>query len=470
MVANSHDTYRYLTRYALFLIIGSFLLFIIILQYIVIQEKKLSDKIYPNVYIDNTPVGYKTKQEASQVFQKKNQELQNISITVLYEDKAIATFSAEKLNIRSNGEEVIERSYLIGRSTHGPSRLYQKIASLFTVKSFHFTTHIIYDDHPIAPFIETLKDEYDKPAKNALFTFENGRVVSFKDDEEGFKIDTKKFSDDINAVIDSLNTKIQSQTITLTGTAIDPEITLKNSNDFGIEEEIGQGLSDFSHSIPERIHNIVIASSKFHGILIPKDKVFSFNDIIGDISSNTGYKPAYIIKNGKTVLGDGGGVCQVSTTFFRAALNSGLPIVERTAHAYRVVYYEHDSKPGFDATVFSPSVDLKFKNDTPTPILILTEVDQSNNLLTIRFYGKKDDRKIEISDVTLYDEQPPPPPSNQDDPTLKKGITKQVDFAAWGAKSKFSYRVLKQDQVSFEKTFYSVYRPWQAVFLVGTQD
>ncbi len=184
------------------------------------------------------------------------------------------------------------------------------------------------------------------------------------------------------------------------------------------------GKSDFSHSIPERIHNIILASSKFNGILIPKDKIFSFNEIVGEISSLTGYKPAYIIKQGKTVLGDGGGVCQVSTTLFRAALNAGLPIIERIPHAYRVSYYENDSKPGFDATVFAPNVDLKIKNDTPAYILIQTEVDKEKNLLFFKLYGKKDNRKIEISPVTIWDVTPPPPPLYQDDPYFKKRSSK----------------------------------------------
>ena len=165
-----------------------------------------------------------------------------------------------------------------------------------------------------------------------------------------------------------------------------------------------------------------------------------------------------------------GGVCQVSTTLFRAALNAGIPIIERTAHAYRVGYYENDSKPGFDATVFAPSPDLKIKNDTPASILIQTEVDQENNLLYFRFYGKKDGRRIEISPVTVYDVVPPLPEIRQDDPTLKKGVTKQVDFPAWGAKAVFNYKVYQGAKTIFEKEFFSSYRPWQAVYLVGTAD
>lgn len=457
-------------RHIAIFFISIFLLIIILIQYASAWEKKLNDKIYPNVLIDNTNAGWKTKSEAAQVYKTKNEMLKNFNLEVVYNDVKIATLSAEKLNVHSNGEEIIERAYLIGRTSHTPSRFYQKVTTLFNVTTYPFHTKVTYDNGAINEFIADTEEQYNKPAKNALFTFENGKVVAFREDEKGVKINSNKFKSDIESIISSLNKKIENKTIVLSDSAIEPEITLKNSNDLGIEELIGEGRSNYTHSMAERIHNINLAASKFNGVLIPKGKMLSFNEIIGDISSLTGYKPAYIIKSGRTVLGDGGGVCQVSTTLFRAALNSGLPIVERTAHAYRVVYYENDSRPGFDATIFSPSVDLKIKNDTPGPILILTENDMENNILTFKIYGKKDGRLIEISDATVYDEQPPPPPLYQDDGTLKKGVVKQVDYQAWGASAYFTYKVSKDNQTLFEKKFSSYFKPWQAVYLVGTAD
>jgi vancomycin resistance protein YoaR len=323
---------------------------------------------------------------------------------------------------------------------------------------------------PIDLFIENMQQKYERPARNALFTFENGKVVAFRKEEPGKELLIDDFYKNFKQAIFDLKEKSGKKTIILSSRIIEPEITLAKSNRFGIEELIGEGKSNFSHSIPERIHNIILASSKFNGVLIPKNKIFSFNETVGDISSLTGYKPAYIIKEGKTVLGDGGGVCQVSTTLFRAALNAGLPIIERHPHAYRVYYYENDSKPGFDATVFAPSVDLKIKNDTPAYILIQTQIDKENNLLYFYLYGKKDGRLINISPVKIWDVAPPPPPLYQEDPTLKKGIVKQIDFAAWGAKANFHYKVTKDNQILFEKDFFSSYKPWQAVYLVGVGE
>jgi Uncharacterized vancomycin resistance protein len=144
--------------------------------------------------------------------------------------------------------------------------------------------------------------------------------------------------------------------------------------------------------------------------------------------------------------------------------------VERHPHAYRVSYYENDSKPGFDATVFAPSIDLKIKNNTPAYILIETEIDKEKNLLYFYLFGKKDKRSVEISTPLIWDISAPLPPKYQDDPTLKKGVVKQIDFPAWGAKSSFNYKVYLNNKLIIDEKFFSSYRPWQAVYLVGTAD
>jgi vancomycin resistance protein YoaR len=74
-------------------------------------------------------------------------------------------------------------------------------------------------------------------------------------------------------------------------------------------------------------------------------------------------------------LGDGGGVCQVSTTLFRSVLDAGLKVTRRLPHSYRVSYYELDTKPGVDATVYAGETDFRFINDTDHHILIHAEAD-----------------------------------------------------------------------------------------------
>ncbi|MDH7476406.1 MAG: VanW family protein [Microgenomates group bacterium] len=469
MISKKHANRQIIFR---ILVAVFFLILILSFLYFFIQKnhQSLSNKFYPNIYIDNINFSKKNLNDAKDFFQEKDKKLQQVKINILYHNKPIATLSAQKINLRTDGSFIITKAYQVGRSPKLIERFYQQLTCLLNLKKYYFNSEIYFDQPVINEIVSQIKEDYEKPAKNALFKFENNRVISFRPEEKGLKILDQDLINQITQVIKELKNQPTSKNVTLYDRVIEPEITLSKANQFGIEELIAEGKSNFTHSIPERIHNIILASSKFHGVLIPKNKIFSFNETVGDISSLSGYKPAYIIKQGKTVLGDGGGVCQVSTTFFRAALNAGLPIIERHAHAYRVSYYENDSQPGFDATVFAPTADVKIINDTPAYILIQTEVDKENNLLFFRFYGKRDNRQVMISKASIYDVQPPPPPLYQEDPTLKKGIVKQIDFPAWGAKTNFTYQVIKSDGQTLVKNFFSNYRPWQAVFLVGTGE
>ncbi len=433
-------------------------------------EKNIGNKIYPNVYLDKQNFGLKSREKIVNYYNNKTSKLSNTSVTVFFANEPVATFSAKTLGLKYDGKTIAERAFLIGRSSNQPSKYLQKILTIFNLEKFYFESQIEYDNSELKDFLALSEDEYNLPAKNALFKFEKGKVVEFRKETDGLKIKSDQFLPDFDKIVTSFKKDISNKKVILNSEVIKPEIKLSDINEYGIEEFIAEGKSDYTHSIPQRVHNLILAASKFNGVLIPKGKEFSFVETVGDISSLTGYQPAYIIKEGKTVLGDGGGVCQVSTTLFRAALNAGLPIIERNAHAYRVGYYENDSQPGFDATVYSPTVDLKIKNDTPGYILIETEIDEENNLLYFKFYGKKDSRRVEISIATVYDVVPPLPPKYQDDPTLKKGVTKQVDFPAWGSKVFFTYKVFQGDKLAIDNKFFSNFRPWAAVYLVGTAD
>ncbi|MFA6017303.1 MAG: VanW family protein [Patescibacteria group bacterium] len=434
------------------------------------QEKNISNKIYPNVYIDDQNFGLKSKDEIINFYKEKTAKLNNNFVIVYFRDNPVATFSAQALGLKYDGKTVAERAYLIGRSSNSPSKYLQKFLTIFNLKKFNFDSQIEYDNSDVKDFLSSSEDNYNLAAKNALFKFDQGKVIDFRKETDGLKIKSDQFLSDFDKVINAFKTDVGNKKVVLNSEVIKPEIKLADINEYGIEEFIAEGKSDYTHSIPQRVHNVILAASKFNGVLIPKGKVFSFNDAVGDISALTGYQPAYVIKEGKTVLGDGGGVCQVSTTLFRAALNAGLPIVERHAHDYRVGYYENDSQPGFDATVYGPTVDLKIKNDTQGYILIETEVDTEKNLLYFKLYGKKDSRQIEISKASVYGYVPALAPKYQDDPTLKKGVTKQVDFSAAGSKASFTYKVSNEATPGINETFYSNYRPWAAVYLVGTAD
>ena len=318
----------------------------------------------------------------------------------------------------------------------------------------------------IEAWVAGIAESLDRPAQNAHFRYlGSGKVEEFAPAQEGVVVKQNELT---KMVIGGLNQIDKGVNLEIPVITTQPTIKTSSVNTLGIKERLARGESDFSGSIPNRIFNLKKAAGNMNGILVAPGEVFSFNKYVGDISAAGGYRQAYVIKEGKTILGDGGGVCQVSTTLFRAVLNAGLPVEERTAHAYRVHYYEEGSEPGFDATIFTPDVDFKFKNDTPAYILIQTTVDESKSKLVFDLYGTSDGRKVEISKARVWDVTPPPPPLYQDDPSLRSGQVRQVDWAAWGAKVAFDWKVTRGGDVLQQRTFYSNFRPWQAIYLRGS--
>jgi vancomycin resistance protein YoaR len=246
----------------------------------------------------------------------------------------------------------------------------------------------------------------------------------------------------------------------------------------GITELVHQETSYFYGSDTARVQNIKTAAAQFHGLLIPPGATFSMAQALGNISLENGYAEALIIYGGQTIQGIGGGVCQVSTTLFRAAFFAGFPIVERHAHAYRVSYYElrrdgsrDPNLAGLDATVFVPLVDLKFTNDTEHWLLMETYMGQYFSL-TWKFYSTKDDRTVDWQTTGPTNIIPAPEPLYRENPDFKKGELKKVDFAADGAEIRVTRTVYKGDQVHFSDSFYTKFRPWQEIWEYGpgTED
>lgn len=314
-------------------------------------------------------------------------------------------------------------------------------------------------------YFNSIAPQIDREVKEPLFAYDPNsetKVKEFQPPIEGQKLQ-------INPAIQKLSQALLTQHQTIIELPVEV-ITPTNrlTNELGIKELVSRGVSSYSGSIENRIFNVSHGASKINGVLIPPGEVFSFNKTVGDITAATGFKQAYVIKSGRTVLDDGGGICQVSTTLFRAALNAGLPIVNRVAHAYRVSYYEQGFAPGLDATIYYPSTDFQFKNDTPNYLLIQTNIIGTN--LTIDLYGTNDGRTVEITKSIISSVTPAPPELRQDDSALPKGTIKQVDWAANGANVSFKRSVSKGGVETINETFRSNYRPWQAVYLVGTKE
>ena len=102
--------------------------------------------------------------------------------------------------------------------------------------------------------------------------------------------------------------------------------------------------------------------------------------------------------------------------------------------------------------------------------MIQSEVIPKESKLIFRLYGTGDGRKATIEGPTIFSQTPPPEPLYQDDPSLSEGVTKQVDWSAWGAIVEIKRKVEKDGKVIYSDTFKSNFQPWRAVYLVGTAE
>ncbi len=329
--------------------------------------------------------------------------------------------------------------------------------------------------------LETWKDVVSRPAQNAEFKFNKDTLVvtTFTPHRNGLELDpdqttqllTSTLNDFINKETEGNPVGIHNQTNTeleLPVNTTQPEITLTDTNDLGIKERIGFGESEYDHSIRNRIHNVNLTTNRISDTIVPPGKQFSFNRALGEVSSRTGFRSAYVIKDGRTELGDGGGVCQVSTTTFRAVLDAGLEVTRRLPHSYRVSYYELNAKPGIDATVYAGETDFRFINDTDHHILLHGEADSENLYMKMEIYGTGDGRTTEIKDHEVWGYSSPPAPEYYPDPSLPTGVKKQIDWSVGGVKAKFTHIIRDaDDKIISEETYKSSYRPWAAKYLVG---
>ena len=304
---------------------------------------------------------------------------------------------------------------------------------------------IMADNEEINDYLLTfIIPQVNREPVNAQLEYENEKVEVFSLSHEGVSLKIEENKNEIYKNIfreenhkDDSEEDIEIEMIT---EKVQPEITTESIDNMGITALLATGESNFYSSSKNRKHNIAVGASKFHGILIGPEDEFSFNKVLGKVGPQQGYLPELVIKKGVTTPEYGGGLCQVSTTAFRAAVRSGMEITERKNHAYPVKYY---NPQGTDATIYPPHPDLRFKNNTPAYILIQTRIEGNN--LYFDFYGSDDGRKVVLTGPYIYDKK--------SDGSMKATWTQEI------------YN--KDNELEFKEVFYSNYKS-PALYPLGT--
>lgn len=240
--------------------------------------------------------------------------------------------------------------------------------------------------------IQTMEDQVNQPVQNAQMDIQDGWATTFVPDHDGQELDVLKLASLLSET---------SGNITLPVVTTVPQTKLSDLNNIGINQLIATGVSDYTGSSKNRVTNVAVGSSKYNGLIIQPGEEFSFNKYLGDVDAAHGFKPEQVIKNSGIELEFGGGLCQVSTTMFRAAMNAGMPITQRRNHSFAVHYYYPQ---GTDATIYPGSSDLKFVNNFATPVLVHTYIKAP--YVYFEMYGTKDDRQVTFEGPTILEKNP----------------------------------------------------------------
>ncbi len=321
------------------------------------------------------------------------------------------------------------------------------------------------DASAMGDLLAEIHTKIDIAPHDAVFATDGNRVTDFEPSREGIRVDD-------DALIASLVAAFESGTkeVAISAERSEPGITTASSNDYGINELLGTGTSNYGNSPSNRIKNIQHGAAKLNGLLVAPGETLSLIEKLQPFTVEDGYLPELVIKGDEIKPEVGGGLCQIGTTTFRASMNSGLDIAERRNHSLVVSYYNDPSNnnPGTDATIYDPAPDFKVKNDTSAYILLTTNVDTKTHGLTFSFWGTSDGREGSYTPPKVLSWTGYGAPITKETDTLAPG-KKNCQAAHPGASTIFTYNIKKPDGTITSREFPSTYRSLPQICLVGKE-
>ncbi len=309
--------------------------------------------------------------------------------------------------------------------------------------------------------LDTIAKAVEVPVQEGRFQMTDGKVTEFAESRVGKQLDR-----DATAAALAQRLTAGDKTVAVVLKDVAPVFSSDTASTLGIKELVAQGKTNFGGSPVNRRFNIGVGAAKLNGLLIQPGEEFSLIKALGKIDGKNGFRQELVIKGDRTIPEFGGGLCQIGTTFFRLVLNSGLPILERQNHSYRVRYYE--PPVGMDATIYEPKPDFRFKNDYAAPLLLQTRIEGDD--LIFEFYGTKDARKVEMTTPRVFNIKAPPAKKTIETTDLKPGEVKCVEKAHPGSDAEFTYTVTSAAGEKIATVFKSHYRPWGEICLLGVKE
>ena len=426
------------------------LLFISVMYF---TEEYTNPYIHRGVKIEDIDVSNLSKEDAlKEVKSVTDEMIKNKVVNFTYEDITVPV-PLRDFGYKLNLEDAINKAYSYGRSDNLFYNYLDIIKGYIFKKNFVAKADI--EDAKREEVILNIGNKIFKKPVDAYPIINEDGSVTIKDSEIGRYMDINEAKDLINLDI------LHEDKIELPVYKTEPKI-YSNYYD-GINKKLGDFETDYSSSIKNRKENIRLAASKFNNMKLNPGDEISFNDVVGEISEKTGFKSATVIVGGEYESGIGGGICQVSTTLYNSLILSDLEITERHNHSRPIHYVDL----GTDAAVARGYKDLKFKNNTNNPILILSEANGEK--LNFKVLGNGSDRDYEVKIIPQLLGTVSPGVDTIYSDALPDGESTVRESGARGYSYKTYKEIIKNGEVVDKKEISkSYYLPKDKVVVVGT--
>ena len=435
------------------LITLALILMLIFISVMYFTEEYTNPYMHKGVKIEDIDVSNLSKEDAlKEVKSVTDEMIKNKVVNFTYEDISIPV-PLRDFGYKLNLEDAINKAYSYGRSDNLFYNYLDIIKGYIFKKNFVAKPDI--DDAKREEVILNIGSKIFKKPVDAHPIIKDDGSVSIKESEIGRYMDINEAKDLINLDI------LHEEKIELPVYKTEPKI-YSNYYD-GIDKKLGDFETDYSSSIKNRKENIRLAASKFNNMKLNPGDEISFNDVVGEISEKTGFKSATVIVGGEYESGIGGGICQVSTTLYNSLILSDLEITERHNHSRPIHYVDL----GTDAAVARGYKDLKFKNNTNNPILILSEANGEK--LNFKVLGNGSDRDYEVKIIPQLLGTVSPGVDTIYSDALPEGESTVKESGARGYSYKTYKEIIKNGEVVDKKEISkSYYLPKDKVVVVGT--
>lgn len=427
----------------------------IIISFLIVPIKTyaINEKIHKNIYIENIDISKLTKGEAIDKVKENIDKNKNL---ILCHNQGKLYLKFDEIDLSYNIEETVEKAFNIGRDKQLIDNTKTKL-KLTLGKKLNLNLEAKYNDKKIDKYISDISNNININPVDSVIKIEN-EDIKLIHEKDGVYVK----EDILKKLIIEKVRDINFTELSIPVEIIKPKYTFEKLSK--INSILGSYETEFNPKNYNRTSNIGLATSKIDNILIDTGEEFSFNELTGKRNKQDGFKEAPIIINGKMEKGVGGGICQVSSTIYNAALYSGVEIIQARNHSIPSAYIQK----GRDATVSYGTVDLKFKNTYDHPILINNRIE--NNKIISTIYGNYSYKK----NIEIITEQAGTIPNKiivRENKNMYEGEKYIKEVGRKGYKVK-TYRVYKDSKGSIldkELINESYYPPMNKVIIKGVK-